>query len=137
MKRKVTQVEAFNYFMSKRDFEMAFDILCTNFTVQGTTKDKFIEELKLIVKEFGGKDDLVVVTGPCYCLTHQGLQGVSYIDIHNNVFLNLVIQSRDGNILDISRCHSFEKPKEFSSGRSIGFARIPYRCEMSNVESVF
>jgi hypothetical protein len=137
MKRRVTQVDAFNYFMSKKDFEMASDILCTEFTVENSTKEQFLDDLRNCTKEFSSNNDLVVVTGPCYCKTHQGLQGYSYIDTHNNVFLNLVIQAKDGNIVDIGRCNHFVKPKEYLSGRSICFSRVHSNCEIGNTDSVF
>ena len=129
MKQKLTQIEVFNYFMSKRDFDMAADLLHNDFTVQGKSKELFLQELRNCKNEFSGENDLVVVTGPCTCATHEGLYGTSYIDMQSNVFLNLVIQTKDGEIRDISRCHSFKKPVLFSSGRSICFSSVPTFCE--------
>lgn len=136
MKQKLTHLEVFNYFMSKRDFDMAADLLHNDITVQGKSKELFLQELRNCKSEFGVGSDLVIVTGPCTCATHEGLYGTSYIDMQSNVFLNLVIQTKDGEIRDISRCHSFKKPVLYSSGRSIYFSSAPTFCEMKT-ETVF
>jgi hypothetical protein len=102
--------QAFLYYLSKLDADMAALVLDDTRTYQDATKEVFVEKLSEVIRQFKLKGDteLRIVRGNCaneQC--HKGCPGYAFVGNHSAVHLDLIIEGNNTEMLDIYYCGDF------------------------------
>ncbi len=113
MKHKIaeltTQADAVIYFIKKMDVEMVDTLLDNDYTYQNMPKDVFINKLTETIQsfEYAGDDYLEAFRGCCKGC-HYSCKGYAFIGNNSGNYLNLIIEIKKGQVVDIYDCALFK-----------------------------
>ncbi len=107
-----SQVEAVIYCLQRMDVDFLKLILDDGLTYLGMDMPTFIKKIALTFDEFLNNGDTFLNTfeGRCGSTTcsNAGCSGFSFMGNKTNNYINLLLESKDGRITDITECYSFE-----------------------------
>lgn len=110
LSRLRTNKEAFVYFLSKLDLEMAAALLEEDHTYQDMPRYQFLQKLEHALDRFlrAGDKYLFTYTGTC---TSQscgfGCQGIRLVGNVSGLYIDLILKEVDGKLHDVYECHAF------------------------------
>jgi len=103
-----TQAEALIYFFKKMDIEMIDDILDNEITYQDFRKPFFISKLQIAFETFKKNGDTELISKPGRCNNCNVCDsGFSFIGNNTGDFIDLIIKTENGKILDLFECVEF------------------------------
>ena len=103
-----TQAEALIHFFKKMDIEMIDDILDNDITYQDFRKPFFISKLQIAFETFKKNGDTELISEPGRCNNCNVCDsGFSFIGNNTGNFIDLIIQSENGKIVDLFECVEF------------------------------
>ena len=103
-----TQAEALIHFFKRMDIEMIDDILDNDITYQDFRKPFFISKLQIAFETFKIKGDTELISEPGRCNNCNVCDsGFSFIGNNTGNFIDLIIQSENGKIVDLFECVEF------------------------------
>jgi hypothetical protein len=103
-----TQAEALIHFFKKMDIEMIGDILDNDMTYQDFRKPFFISKLQIAFETFKKNGDTELISKPGRCNNCNLCDsGCSFIGNNTGNFIDLIIQSENGKIVDLFECVEF------------------------------
>ncbi len=106
-----TQTDAVIYFIQRLDIEMVAEILDNDLTYQDMPKHIFIRKLGNALNEFreSGDELLKYYKGCCTAEScNYNKQGFSFVGKRSGKYMDLIIEAKDGKVLDIYECHCFK-----------------------------
>ena len=106
-----TQVDAVLYFLQRLDIDMVSSILEDKRTYQNFAKPLFIRKLEDAVYEFieSGDTYLNRYKGSCNSKScNSKCKGYSFVGNNSGNYFDLIIDVKDGVVLDIYECFSFK-----------------------------
>lgn len=106
-----TQSDAVLYFLQHLDIEMIDSILDPNRTYQDFEKYIFVQKLGCAFDEFikSGDTFLKCYAGQCNSkICNYGCKGFTFIGNNSDNFFDLIIEVKDGIVLDIYECRIFK-----------------------------
>lgn len=106
-----TQEEAVLYFLQRMDISMVSTVLDDKFTYQDFSKSLFIKKLDNAIDEFieAGDTYLNRYDGFCNSKTcNYKCKGYSFIGNKSKNYFDLLIEVKDGVVIDICECFSFK-----------------------------
>ena len=125
-----TQAEAVLYFLQHLDVTMVSIILQDNRTYQNFAKPLFIKKLEDALDEFieAGDTYLNRYDGVCNSKTcNFNCKGFSFVGNKSEDYLDLIIDTQDGVVLDIYECFSFKcENQEIKKNEYIGLDKSDY-----------
>ena len=125
-----TQTDAVLYFLQRLDIDMVSSILEDNRTYQNFAKPLFIKKLEDALDEFieAGDTYLNRYDGVCNSKTcNFNCKGFSFVGNKSEDYLDLIIDTQDGVVLDIYECFSFKcENQEIKKNEYIGLDKSDY-----------
>jgi hypothetical protein len=106
-----TQADAILYFLQRLDIEMIDMILDENRTYQDFEKSLFIKKLGYALDKFSQKGNTYLNRDEGYCNSEScnfKCKGFSFIGNKSGHYFDLIVDVKDGAVLDIYECNSFE-----------------------------
>lgn len=110
LSRLKTNKEAFVYFLSKLDLEMAAPLLEEDHMYQDMPRYQFLQKLEHALDRFlrAGDTCLFIYNGTC---TSQscgfGCQGIRFVGNVSGLYMDLIIKEEAGKLHDVYECHAF------------------------------
>lgn len=111
LKELNTHIGCVLYHLQRFDIEMVAELLDDKHTYQNLEKEVFIAELSFVMDLFKQAGDTYLnrVTGFCNSKNcHYKHAGYSLIGNHSGYYIDLIIDTQNGVIVDICQCHHFE-----------------------------
>ena len=125
-----TQADAVLYFLQHLDVTMVSNILNDKQTYQNFEKPLFIKKLSDALDEFieAGDTYLNRYEGVCNSKTcNFNCKGFSFVGNKSEYYLDLIIDTQDGVVLDIYECFSFKcENQEIKKNEYIGLDKSDY-----------
>lgn len=125
-----TQADAVLYFLQHLDVTMVSNILNDKQTYQNFEKPLFIKKLSDALDEFieAGDTYLNRYEGVCNSRTcNFNCKGFSFVGNKSEDYLDLIIDTQDGVVLDIYECFSFKcENQEIKKNEYIGLDKSDY-----------
>ena len=125
-----TQADAVLYFLQHLDVTMVSNILNDKQTYQNFEKPLFIKKLSDALDEFieAGDTYLNRYEGVCNSKTcNFNCKGFSFVGNKSEDYLDLIIDTQDGVVLDIYECFSFKcENQEIKKNEYIGLDKSDY-----------
>ena len=125
-----TQADAVLYFLQHLDVTMVSNILNDKQTYQNFEKPLFIKKLSDALDEFieAGDTYLNRYDGVCNSKTcNFNCKGFSFVGNKSEDYLDLIIDTQDGVVLDIYECFSFKcENQEIKKNEYIGLDKSDY-----------
>jgi hypothetical protein len=96
-------------FISEMDSEMLSEVLSNDITYQDAHKELFVDKLNDAFNKFKRENDshLTPFAGVCKSkeCTNSGCKGYSFVGNVSGATLDLIIEEKNGEVLDIYHCH--------------------------------
>ncbi len=127
-----TQADAVLHFLQQLDIEMLDSILEENRTYQDFEKPVFLQKLEYAFDEFTEDGDTFLNRYPGFCDSkncNYKCKGFSFIGNNSNNYIDLIVDIKDGVVVDIYECTLFK-----SSNETVSKNR---RIEIDNFEAPF
>lgn len=125
-----TQVDAVLYFLQRLDIDMVSRVLEDKRTYQNFAKPLFIKKLEDALDEFieAGDTYLNRYNGSCNSKScNYKCKGYSFVGNNSANYFDLIIDVKDGVVLDIYECFSFKcENQEIRKNEYIGIDKSDY-----------
>lgn len=127
-----TQADAVLHFLQQLDIEMLDSILEENRTYQDFEKYVFLEKLEYTFAEFIQDGDTFLNRYPGFCDSkncNYKCKGFTFIGNNSSNYIDLIVDIKDGVVVDIYECTLFKSINETVSKNR--------RIEIDNFEAPF